>query len=123
MTTTMFIITSINKTLNLLWVMLVYICSGGDDSSLMSRSEVRHQRSLCWNTAADQQSSVWLDLRKILVDKKKHWVDFYHYRVVVYTHFQFKQLVKVHVALYDPYKLKIARHLLTACVLYIYKKN
>ncbi len=24
---------------------------------------------------------------KILVDKKKkHWVDFYHYRVVVYTH-------------------------------------
>ncbi len=36
---------------------------------------------------------------KILV-KKKHWVDFYHYRVVVYTHcqnkFPFKQLVKVH---------------------------
>ncbi len=32
--------------------------------------------------------------------KKKHWVDFYHYRVVVYTHcqhtFQFKQHVKVH---------------------------
>ncbi len=43
---------------------------------------------------------------KILVDKKKHWVDFYHYRVVVYTHcqhtFKFKQLVKV--ALYDPFK-------------------
>ncbi len=45
---------------------------------------------------------------KILVDlKKKHWVDFYHYRVVVYTHcqhtFQFKQLVKAHVALDEPY--------------------
>ncbi len=40
--------------------------------------------------------------------KIKHWVDFYHYRVVVYTHcqhtFQFKQHVKVHVAVYDPYK-------------------
>ncbi len=47
---------------------------------------------------------------KILVDKKKkHWVDFYQYMVVVYTHcqhtFQFKQLVKVHVALYDPFKV------------------
>ncbi len=46
---------------------------------------------------------------KILVDKKKkHWVDFYHYRVVVYTRcqhtFQFKQLIKVHVALYDHFK-------------------
>ncbi len=45
---------------------------------------------------------------KILVDKKKHWVDFYHYRIV-YTHcqqtFQFKQLVKVHVALYDPFHI------------------
>ncbi len=45
---------------------------------------------------------------KILVDKKKkkHRVDFYHYRVVVYTHcqhtFQFKQLD--HVALYDSFK-------------------
>ncbi len=45
---------------------------------------------------------------KILVDLKKNTVDFYHYRVVVYTHcqhtFQFKQLVKVHAALYDPFK-------------------
>ncbi len=35
-------------------------------------------------------------------------MDFYHYMVVVYTHcqhtFQFKQLVKVHVALYDIFK-------------------
>ncbi len=48
---------------------------------------------------------------KILVDKKNHWVDFYHYRVVVYTNclhtFQFKLLVKVHVALYDPFKSAI----------------
>ncbi len=39
---------------------------------------------------------------------KKHWVDFYHYRVVMYTHcqhtFKFKQLVKVHAALYGPFK-------------------
>ncbi len=45
---------------------------------------------------------------KILVVKKNTGFIFYHYRVVVYTHcqhtFQFKQLVKVHVALYDPFK-------------------
>ncbi len=51
--------------------------------------------------------SIWV---KILVDKKtKNWVDFYHYIVVVYTHcqhtFMFKQLVKVHVALYDPFNI------------------
>ncbi len=44
----------------------------------------------------------------ILVDKKKHWVDFYHYMVGVYTHcqhtFQFKQIVNVHVAFIDPFK-------------------
>ncbi len=46
----------------------------------------------------------------ILVDKKKHRVDFYHYRVVVYTHcqhtFMFKQHVKVHFTSDDPFKLK-----------------
>ncbi len=40
-------------------------------------------------------------------------MDFYHYKVVVYTHcqnkFPFKQLVKVHVALYDP--LSVLSHL------------
>ncbi len=45
---------------------------------------------------------------QILGDKKSTWWICYHYRVVVYTHcqhtFQFKQLVKVHVALYDPFK-------------------
>ncbi len=39
--------------------------------------------------------------------KKKHWVEFYHYRVVVYTHckdtFQFKQHVKVNFASDDPF--------------------
>ncbi len=42
------------------------------------------------------------DLRKRILKyrdkKKKHWVDFYHYRMDVYTHFQhtfmFKQLEK-----------------------------
>ncbi len=41
------------------------------------------------------------DLRKGILNrnlKKKYWVDFYHYRVNVYTHFQhtfmFKLLVK-----------------------------
>ncbi len=51
-------------------------------------------------------SSIWE--RDKDFSRKKHWVDFYHYRVVVYTHcqhtFQLKQLVKVHVALYDPFK-------------------
>ncbi len=36
---------------------------------------------------------------KIGIFKKKHWVDFYHHRMDVYTHFQhtfmFKQLVKL----------------------------
>ncbi len=50
---------------------------------------------------------------KLFIEKKKkikknqHWVDLYHYKVVVYTHcqhtFQFKQLVKVHVASDEPF--------------------
>ncbi len=47
---------------------------------------------------------------------EKHWVDLYHYRVVVYTHcqhtFQFKQLVKVHVASNDPFNA-IRKHVET----------
>ncbi len=63
------------------------------------------------------QGALWstsLDLRKGKAFNeitKKHWVDFYHYRVVVYTHcqhtFQFKQLVKVHVALHDPFNINL----------------
>ncbi len=122
MSTAMFIITSNNKTpqslrsyscLHLLWRWSNWwqLTQGG--------SEVRHQCSLCWNATVNQQSwegppSVWhhterrLDLRKRKtfneITKKNY---FYHYRVVVYTHcqqtFQFKQLVKVHEALYDPF--------------------
>ncbi len=45
----------------------------------------------------------------ILVDKKKkkYWVDFYHYRVVMYAlpkTFMFKQHVKMHLASDDPFK-------------------
>ncbi len=39
---------------------------------------------------------------------KNYWVDFYHYKVVVYTHsqqtFMFKQLVKVNFATDDTFK-------------------
>ncbi len=57
---------------------------------------------------------IWerLDLKKGILFiwiKKKHWVDFYHYKVVVYTHcqhtFQFKQHVKVNFASDDPFKV------------------
>ncbi len=45
---------------------------------------------------------------------KNHWVDFYHYRVVVYTHcqhtFQFKHHVKVNFASDDPFKFWCLYH-------------
>ncbi len=120
MTTAMFIITSNNKTpqslrshscLHLLrrWNNWWQLTQGG--------SEVRHQCSLCWNATCQSNyrgrglrlcdvtwtaGLIWERCKAFsCLKKKKHWVDLYHYRVVVYT-FQFKQLVKVHVALYNP---------------------
>ncbi len=52
--------------------------------------------------------SIWERGLMRFTKKKKHWVDSYHYRVLVYTHFQhtfqFILLVKVHVASDDPFK-------------------
>ncbi len=67
-----------------------------------------HFASVTSHRQASEIGSIWergKDLTRL--KNKKHWVDFYHYRVVVYTHwqhtFQFKQLVKVHVASNDPF--------------------
>ncbi len=58
--------------------------------------------------------SIWERGKDLSRLKIKHWVDFYHYRVVVYTHcqhtIQFKLLVKVNVALYDPFRWQISGH-------------
>ncbi len=122
MTTAMFIITSDNKTpqslrrhscLHLLWRWNNWwqLTRGG--------SEVRHQCSLCWNASVNQQSwegppSVWRHTARfekgitILVDKKKNtgWI----FIIIGYTHyqhrFQFKQLVKMQISLYDPFNFK-----------------
>ncbi len=54
------------------------------------------------------RSREWPDLKKGIFYglNKNHWVDFYHYKVVVYTHgqqtFMFKQHVKVNFATDDP---------------------
>ena len=52
--------------------------------------------------------SIWGRGKHIRRLKQKHWMDFYHYMMVVYRHcqhtFQYNQLVKVHVPLYDPFK-------------------
>ncbi len=127
------------KHLNRLGVILVYICSGSETMAdwwqlTQGGSEVRHQSSLCWNTTVNQTivGGAWIrvtshwqasDIGSIWergkdfsrFKKKKHWVDFYHYRVVVYTHcqhtFQFKQRVKVHVASYDPFNTTALHYL------------
>ncbi len=55
-------------------------------------------------------------------DKKKHWVAFYHYRVVVYTHcqntFVFKHCVKINLASDVPFNgiLKWNRNSIQHCV-------
>ncbi len=50
----------------------------------------------------------WFEKGILFIEiKKSHWVDFYHYRVVVYTHcqhtFMFKQHAKVSFASDDPF--------------------
>ncbi len=54
------------------------------------------------------QNLLWESAYDLWGFKKKHWVDFYHYRVVVYTHcqdtFQFKHHVKVHFESNVPFK-------------------
>ncbi len=68
--------------------------------------------SLYVRVTSQTRSSEWPDLKKGILFlrihlKKKHWVDFYHYRPDVYTHcqhtFMFKQHVKVNLASDDPF--------------------
>ncbi len=62
-----------------------------------------HTANNLW-TWSEKGVMIYGDLKK-----KKHWVDFYYYRVVVFTHcqhtFQFKQHVKVNFACDDPFKV------------------
>ncbi len=113
MTTAVFLITSNNKTPQSLWRHLVFPCTGVDtmaDSSQLTQggSKVRrsYQSTIVGAFCAELRHSdrnlwaAWFEKGdfKIGFKKKKHWVDFYHYRMDVYTHFQhtfmFKQLVK-----------------------------
>ncbi len=75
------------------------------DSSrlIQGGSKVRRscQSTIVGGACAELRISEQPDLRKGILNrdlKKKHWVDFYHYRMDVYTHFQhtfmFKQLEK-----------------------------
>ncbi len=134
----MFIITSNNKTpqslricsclhLHRWWNNWWQLTQGGSEISAVCAETLlsinNHGRGLRPCDATWTDSSIW-ERVKILVDKKKkHWLDFYHYRVVVYTHcqhtFQFKQLVKVHVALHDSMSgAKITVHTFSALILY-----
>ncbi len=68
------------------------------------------RRGLCLCDITQTRIWEWLDLKKgilFIEIKKSHWVDFYHYRVVVYTHcqhtFMFKQHAKVSFASDDPF--------------------
>ncbi len=106
--TAIFIITSNNKTLQSLnWRHLVFPCTGVDtmvDSFQLTQggSKVRGLvNKLSENYVILTGISEQPDFRdfKIGIKKKKHWVDFYHYRMDVYTHlqhiFMFKQLEKL----------------------------
>ncbi len=106
MTTAMFIITSNSKTLKLLNLRhLVFPCTGVDtmeDSSQLTQdgSKVRRpcQSTIVGVTCAELLTGIseQPDLRKGILN----WVDFYHYRVDVYTHFQHTFMFKQHVKLF-----------------------
>ncbi len=108
-------ITSNNKTLQSLNQRHLGIpCTGVDtmaDSSQLTQGGSKVRRS-CQSTIvggactelrhSDRNlKTAWFekgDFKTGIKKKKNHWVDFYHYRMDVYTHFQytfmFKQLVK-----------------------------
>ncbi len=107
---------------------LVYTCSGVEtmaDWWQLTQGKMLmsiNNRGRVWicvtsHRQAFENSLIW-ERGNYLTRLKKHWVDLYHYRVVVYTHcqhtFQSKQLVKVHVASGDPFKESVK---------WSYKKN
>ncbi len=122
MTTVVFIITSNNKTLQSLrshsclhllqrWNNggLMTAHSGGSKVKCsIKQSNIRGGPGSVWRHTDNKLRMAWFEKGVIiLVDKKKHWVDFYHYRVVVYAHcqhtFMFKQHVKMHFASNGPF--------------------
>ncbi len=128
MTTAIFIITANNKApQSLNQRHLVFPCTGVDtmaDSSQLTQggSKVRRssQSTLVGGACTELRHSdgnlrtAWFekgDLKK----KKKHWVDFYNYRMDVYTHFQHTFMFKQHV--------KWILHLMTPLTLYIILKR
>ncbi len=122
MTSTMFIITSNNKTpqslrshscLHLLQCRnnggLMTAHSGGTMVKRYCQSNNRGRAWVCVTShrQVSEIGLIWARGNNLTRLKYKHWVDFYHYRMVVYTlptHIQLKQLVKVHVASNDPFQ-------------------
>ncbi len=129
--TAMFIITSKNKTpqslrRNFCLHLLRHRNNGGLMTDHSGRVEGKTPVSINNNGRGlglcdVTHTRIWerLDLRKGLLyigikKNKKHWVDFYHYRVDVYKHcqhtFMFKQHVKVNFASDDPFQIKHVSH-------------
>ncbi len=131
MTTAIFIITSNNNNNRLIWDILSSPapestqwqsdCLQLTQFTQLSQggSKVRRLvKQLLWERSAQNYiiltgTSEQPDLRKGILKqglKKKHWVDFYHYRTDVYTHFQhIFPTWKVNFASDDPFKLKYSQ--------------
>ncbi len=59
---------------------------GKMDLSINSRGRGLYRTTSFWQ---ESQRTAWFEKRDFKIGiKKKHWVDFYHYRMDVYTHFQ-----------------------------------
>ncbi len=108
MTTAIFIITSNNKApQSLNQRHLVFPCTGVDtmaDSSQLTQGGGSKLRQSCQSTivggACTELRHSDRNLRTAWFEKgdlKNHWVDFYHYRMDVYTHFQHTFMFKQHV--------------------------
>ncbi len=108
MTTAIFIITSNNKTPQSL--NRSFPCTGVDtmvDSSQLTQggSKVRRpcQSTIVGGACTELRHSdrnlrtAWFEKEdfKMRIKKRKHWVDFYHYRMDVYTHFQHTFMFKL----------------------------
>ncbi len=124
MTTALFIITSNNKTpQSINRRHIVFPCTGVDSSQLTQGwSKVRRpcQSTIVGAACAELRHSdrtlrtAWFEKGdfKIGIKKKKHWVDFYHYRMDVYTlptHIYVQTTCKVNFASDDPFKPTPAR--------------
>ncbi len=135
MTTALFIITSTTQHLNLLGAILVYICSDGEtmedrEQLTQGGAVVKHRCQstivggawVCVTSHSQESENclIWESDHYYWGFKLKHCVDFYHYRVVVYTHcqhtFMFKHHVKVNFASDNPFN---ANESANVCMLFI----